>query len=396
MNKLLAEFLGTFFFCAVALLSGNPLAAAGALAVTVYALGYVSGGHFNPAVSLAVWLRGQLDKGEMLRFWGAQAAGAVTAFLIYKLLGSSHDVIRKLETPAFRALLGETGFTFLVAFTFLIFRGLMIAADAPTLFSRLVAGAITLSFFTYAFVNMGMVSGILPVVGVPLPFVSYGGTAMVSLGLALEPVDWSGLSLAVGISLAEALEPGNPTRPAIRLKWPNDLWLTDTQGERKLAGILVETSSWAGQRYVVIGVGINISAAALAAVADASGTSASNLSSPNVSPMPPAALQELVAGIDAPAALLRVVAPLVQMLQAFAQFGFAPFQSRFARRDVLAGRSVSVFDGKNALEGSAFGVGVAGALLVHTADGMKEITSSEVSVRPVVMRRPVKKHKPPC
>ena len=51
--------------------------------------------------------------------WGAQAAGAVTAFLIYKLLGSSHDVIRKLETPAFRALLGETGFTFLVAFTFL-------------------------------------------------------------------------------------------------------------------------------------------------------------------------------------------------------------------------------------------------------------------------------------
>jgi rod shape determining protein RodA len=73
----------------------------------------------------------------------------------------------------------------LLAFTFLIFRGLMIAAEAPTLFSRLLAGAITLSFFTYAFVNMGMVSGILPVVGVPLPFVSYGGTAMVTLGVAL-------------------------------------------------------------------------------------------------------------------------------------------------------------------------------------------------------------------
>ena len=73
----------------------------------------------------------------------------------------------------------------LVAFTFLIFRGLMIAADAPTLFSRLLAGSITLSFFTYAFVNMGMVSGILPVVGIPLPFVSYGGTAMVTLGVAL-------------------------------------------------------------------------------------------------------------------------------------------------------------------------------------------------------------------
>jgi rod shape determining protein RodA len=73
----------------------------------------------------------------------------------------------------------------LLAFTFLIFRGLMIAAESPTTFTRLLAGAITLSFFTYAFVNMGMVSGVLPVVGVPLPFVSYGGTAMVTLGLAL-------------------------------------------------------------------------------------------------------------------------------------------------------------------------------------------------------------------
>jgi rod shape determining protein RodA len=52
-------------------------------------------------------------------------------------------------------------------------------------FARLLAGAVTMSLFTYAFVNMGMVSGILPVVGVPLPFISYGGTAMVSLGLAI-------------------------------------------------------------------------------------------------------------------------------------------------------------------------------------------------------------------
>ena len=73
----------------------------------------------------------------------------------------------------------------LLGFLFLIFRGLMIAAESPTVFTRLLAGAITLSFFTYAFVNMGMVSGILPVVGVPLPFISYGGTAMVTLGLGL-------------------------------------------------------------------------------------------------------------------------------------------------------------------------------------------------------------------
>ena len=71
------------------------------------------------------------------------------------------------------------------AFIFLILRGLAIALDAPTLFARLLAGALSMIFFTYAFVNMGMVSGILPVVGVPLPFISYGGTAMVTLGLAV-------------------------------------------------------------------------------------------------------------------------------------------------------------------------------------------------------------------
>ena len=81
---------------------------------------------------------------------------------------------------------GLAGNLFLIAsFLFLVLRGLAIALEAPTLFSRLLAGAVTMIFFTYAFVNMGMVSGILPVVGVPLPFISYGGTAMVTLGMAL-------------------------------------------------------------------------------------------------------------------------------------------------------------------------------------------------------------------
>jgi len=80
-------------------------------------------------------------------------------------------------------LLGNT--VLLVLYALLIGRGIMIAANAATLFSRLLAGAITLIFFTYAFVNMGMVSGILPVVGVPLPFVSYGGTALVTLFLGI-------------------------------------------------------------------------------------------------------------------------------------------------------------------------------------------------------------------
>ncbi|WP_317203728.1 rod shape-determining protein RodA [Janthinobacterium sp.] len=71
----------------------------------------------------------------------------------------------------------------LLLYLLLIGRGLMIAANAPNFFSRLLAGAITMVYFTYAFVNMGMVSGILPVVGVPLPFMSYGGTALLTLGL---------------------------------------------------------------------------------------------------------------------------------------------------------------------------------------------------------------------
>jgi rod shape determining protein RodA len=71
----------------------------------------------------------------------------------------------------------------LVLYTLLIVRGLQITARAGSTFARLLAGAITMIFFTYAFVNIGMVSGIVPVVGVPLPFISYGGTALMTLGL---------------------------------------------------------------------------------------------------------------------------------------------------------------------------------------------------------------------
>lgn len=72
-----------------------------------------------------------------------------------------------------------------VLYCLLIARGLIIAANAATLFGRLLAGAITMIFFTFAFVNMGMVSGILPVVGVPLPMISYGGTSLVTLCLGI-------------------------------------------------------------------------------------------------------------------------------------------------------------------------------------------------------------------
>jgi len=200
-----------------------------------------------------------------------------------------------------------------------------------------------------------------------------GDSLTFSLGLPLAPTDWSGLSLVAGISVAESLEPLNPShsgQPRIGLKWPNDLWLATPQGERKLAGILVETASWEGVRYVVIGIGINIRAVALDTAAPA----------PALAGIPSGGLQELLPELDAPAALLRIIPPLVHAVQAFERFGFAPFQARFGARDVLAGKAVQLSDGTT---GTAHGAGENGALLVHTAAGMKEITSSEVSVRPV-------------
>ena len=212
-----------------------------------------------------------------------------------------------------------------------------------------------------------------------------GDSLTFSLGLPLQPADWSGLSLVVGISLAESLEPDGSFGKAgsaanrIGLKWPNDLWLAGKKDNKcepdysKLGGILVETASWEGLRYVVMGVGINIRALSLPAAATTDSVLTTGV------PMPAAGLQQLLPDMDAAQTLLRVVPPLVQAVQAFEQFGFAPFQARFARRDLLSGRAVVLSDGTT---GRAYGVGENGALLVHTAAGMKEITSSEVSVRP--------------
>ncbi|MBB6558000.1 BirA family biotin operon repressor/biotin-[acetyl-CoA-carboxylase] ligase [Acidovorax soli] len=200
-----------------------------------------------------------------------------------------------------------------------------------------------------------------------------GASLMMSLGLPLAPADWSGLSLAVGVSVAESLQPALPAEGAaqrVGLKWPNDLWVS---GDRKLGGILVETASFVAPqgapaerapatRYVVVGIGIN--------VLPRSGEGMS---------MPPASLQEVEPGLDAPAALLRIVPPLVAMLQSFEGYGFSPMQARFAQRDILQGRAVTLSDGQ---AGTAHGVGEDGALLVQTASGMQAVTSSEISVRP--------------
>lgn len=209
-----------------------------------------------------------------------------------------------------------------------------------------------------------------------------GASLMLSLGLPMAPKDWSGLSLAVGVSVAESLQPTLPPlepghSPRIGLKWPNDLWLDGAAGERKLGGILVETASFVAPqapaatraptaRYVVVGIGINVLPR-----------------SPEGLSMPPGSLQDVAPGLDAPTALLRIAAPLVAMLQSFEGYGFAPMQARFAARDVLQGRAVTLSDGQ---AGTAHGVAEDGALLVHTAQGMQAITSAEISVRPAAAR----------
>ena len=180
-----------------------------------------------------------------------------------------------------------------------------------------------------------------------------------SLGLPLAPKDWSGLSLAVGVSVAESLDPSNEL--PIGLKWPNDLWV----GDRKLGGILIETAlpqTDAAERYLVIGIGLNIGPREAAGF----GT-------------PPAWLQEWRPSFAAPELLREVMLPLLGAVRQFQDQGFVPFADRFAARDVLRGREVRLSDGT---AGVCEGVGWGGELLVQTGSGLKTITSAEVSVRP--------------
>jgi BirA family biotin operon repressor/biotin-[acetyl-CoA-carboxylase] ligase len=184
-----------------------------------------------------------------------------------------------------------------------------------------------------------------------------GASLTFSLGLHLAPREWNGLSLAAGLAIAEALDPGG-TR--LGVKWPNDLWLAD---DRKLGGILIETAGDAAARWCVIGVGLNISAAggALAGVAVAG-------------------LDELDPAATAPAALARVAAPLLRAVIDFEREGFAPLVERYARRDRLCGRAV-LLSAPAVGGGLAEGVDTDGALLVRDGPVLRRVTGGEVSVR---------------
>jgi len=202
-----------------------------------------------------------------------------------------------------------------------------------------------------------------------------GASLTFSLALPLAPADWSGLSLAVGLALVDALDPPLPGQPPrLGLKWPNDLILLDDGGRaphigRKLGGILIETVQLGPQRLAVLGIGLNIQP--LPARSDAPALSWGH-----------ACVQELLAGLDAPAALAWVLPPLVRAMQAFEAQGFAPLQAAFARRDVLAGRDVATTLPGLPL-GRADGVDATGTLWLLADGSRRPVASGEVSLKPL-------------
>ncbi len=184
-----------------------------------------------------------------------------------------------------------------------------------------------------------------------------------SLAFALGPSAGAGLSLAVGVALAEALDPGEA--PRLMLKWPNDLWLLDAAGGRKLGGVLIETAPLGTGRVAVVGVGLNVGP-----VDDSTGFSSGC-----------AWVRELNAGATAPTLLARVAVPLAGALRDFHAAGFAPFRARYARRDLLCDRPVTTSH-PEARHGTAAGIGAEGSLRVRRPDGaVIEVSSGEVSVR---------------
>jgi BirA family biotin operon repressor/biotin-[acetyl-CoA-carboxylase] ligase len=191
-----------------------------------------------------------------------------------------------------------------------------------------------------------------------------GGSLTFSLALPLAMADWSGLSLAIGVALAEALDDAPPGAPRIGLKWPNDLWLLgEPNATRKLGGILIETVAAGSQRLAVIGVGLNV-----------------QRFEPTEMNTGFAPLHDLDAEATPPAVLARIALPLVRALKQFEREGFAPFAERFAARDVLIGRSVTTTL-PEVTHGTTRGVSAAGALLVQTDTGIVSVASGEVSVR---------------
>jgi BirA family biotin operon repressor/biotin-[acetyl-CoA-carboxylase] ligase len=182
--------------------------------------------------------------------------------------------------------------------------------------------------------------------------------------LPFAPGNWSGLSLAVGVSLAESL--GTLCHTQFQLKWPNDLW---HQG-RKVGGILVETAHAGGNRCVVVGVGLNIATPELDA------------NHPGVAPL---GLREFLPALEVGPTWTAVAPALLRDLLTFEREGFAAFARRFAQLDALLNQPLWLSDGTQGVGG---GVDFDGALLVRTPHGGVCVHSNEVSVRPLSQATP--------
>jgi len=194
---------------------------------------------------------------------------------------------------------------------------------------------------------------------------SAGASLTCSLALRFSPPDWSGLSLAIGVALADALDPACARDGGhIGLKWPNDLMRIEPGTEpRKMGGILIESVPVGQQRMAVIGVGLNVAAQPVADAAQGV-----------------AFLQELVPGIDPPRALARIARPWIEAVLQFQREGFAPFKSRFERRDCLRGRVVTTtLD--DLPQGVAEGIDAGGALQLRVGPSLRTLGVGDVSVR---------------
>ncbi len=213
-----------------------------------------------------------------------------------------------------------------------------------------------------------------------------GASLAFSLSVRLARDDLSGLSIAIGVAVADALDSlggdgAAADTPSIGLKWPNDLCLVGADADqalgatpwRKCGGILVETAPAGGGRVGVIGVGLNLRAQA--AVDGAS----------------VGALDERCAGATPERTLLAVVPALLEAVAAFERGGLDDaVRARYAARDVLAGRAIRAGRGipgrieraDDDIEGTGAGIGRDGALMVRVGDGrLVEVSSGEVSVR---------------
>lgn len=261
-----------------------------------------------------------------------------------------------------------------------------------------------------------------------------GASLTFSLSRVMSPDDWSGLSLAVGCALAEALDPAEAGPPRIGLKWPNDLWLidpTEPRGGRKLGGILIETAPIPDAarpgRTCVVGVGLNVRcggprtgalpvdagpgdagfASGVAWLDELAGLPAPRLQAPSDQPLGLAApcggtlrisaqvLDQVLDQVPAhgpmhgPAQVLaRLAPPLLQALRRFEDEGLRPFLPAFDRRDLLRGRRVAA-DGPSPRHGVGDGVAPDGGLRLRQDDGcITFIHGGEVSLRALLEATP--------